>query len=73
MMLNAGKRHYICLRRNTESAIFYFTDQIHANRKEETILGIITDNRLYFYSHFKGLCKKASQKSSLLYRGLCLI
>ena len=67
-MLNAGKRHYMCLRRNTEIAIFYFTDQIHANRKEETILGIITDSRLSFCSHFK-----ASQKSSLLYPGLYLI
>ena len=55
MVLNAGKCHYVCLRRIAESAALYFNDQIYANFKEEAILDIIIDNKLSFYSHMKGL------------------
>ena len=56
-----------------ESGILYFVDHMHANKKEKTILGIITDNKLSCYSHIKGLCKKVSQNSSLLNPGLSLL
>ena len=55
MVLNAGKCHYVCLRRIAESAALYFNDQIYANFKEEAILDIKIDNKLSFYSHMKGL------------------
>ena len=53
-------------------AIFYFNDQTYANNKEETIKGIIIDNKLSLYSHIKGLCIKDLSKG-LLYPGLLLI
>ena len=48
MVSNPGKCHYICLRRNTEGAALYFNYQIYANSKEETVLGIIIENKLSF-------------------------
>lgn len=53
MVLNAGKSHYRCLERNTESAVHY-NDKNHASSRQKTILGIT----------IKRLCKKASQKLS---------
>ena len=72
LYINGGKCHYVCLGRNTESAIFYFNDQTYANNKEETIKGIIIDNKLSLYSHIKGLCIKDLSKG-LLYPGSLLI
>ena len=44
MVSNPGKCHYIYLRRITEGAALYFNYQI----KEETVLGIIIENKLSF-------------------------
>ena len=52
--------------KNTESAVLYFSDQTYTNRKEETLLGIIINNKLSFYGQIKGLCKKTPQKLSAL-------
>lgn len=68
LYINGGKCHYMCLGRNTESAIFYFNDQTYANNKEDTIKGIIIDNKLSLYSHIKGTMYKGSLKSSALSR-----
>lgn len=64
--LQSGKCHFVCLGRNTESAVLYFSDQTYTNRKEETLLGIIINNKLSFYGQIKGLCKKTPQKLSAL-------
>ena len=68
MVLNAGKCHFMCLGKNTENETFSFKDTITNSSKEETILGVIIDNRLTFSSHIRELCKKASQKISALSR-----
>ena len=52
--------------KNTESAVLYFSDQTYTDRKEETLLGIIINNKLSFYGQIKGLCKKTPQKLSAL-------
>ena len=38
------------------------------NSREETILGVIIDNKLFFNSHINRMCKKAGQKLSALSR-----
>ena len=48
MVSNPGKCHHICLRRNTEGAALYFNCQIYTNSTEETVLGIIIENKLPF-------------------------
>ena len=48
MASNTGKCHYICLRKNAESDALYFNYQIYTNSKVETVLGIITENKLSF-------------------------
>lgn len=73
MVLNAGKCYYMCLGRNAETAVPYFSDETCANSKDETILGIMNENKLSFYcSLIMGLSKRPL-KSSLLYPELHLI
>lgn len=64
MVGNAGKCHYVSRKKHT----LYFNDQTYANSKEETMLRIIIDNKLSFYSYIKGLRKKTSQKLYVLSR-----
>lgn len=45
LVLNAGKCYYMCLGRNAETAVLYFRDETCANSKDETILGIMTENK----------------------------
>ena len=64
MVGNAGKCHYVSRKKHT----LYFNDQTYANSKEETMLRIIIDSKLSFYSYIKGLRKKTSQKLYVLTR-----
>lgn len=41
----------MCLGKDTESAVLYFSNQTYDNSKQETTLGIIIDNKLSFYSY----------------------
>ena len=73
LVLNAGKCYYMCLGRNAETAVLYFRDETCVNSKDETILGIMTENKLsFYYSLIMGLSKRPL-KSSLLYPELLLV
>ena len=62
MVVNSGKCHYMCLRKNTENETYFFNNTEMKNSSEEKILGIIFDKNIKFKSHVKNLCKKASKK-----------
>ena len=67
MILNSEKCHYMSIRRNCADDIFIHNGkEARRNSKEETILGVIIDNKLTFDSHLNRMCKKASQKLSAL-------
>ena len=51
----------MCLGRKTDKAEFSFDGKNFENSKEETILSVTVDNKLIFYKHIKGLCKKATK------------
>ena len=61
MTLNSERYHYMCIGKTVQMIHLY-------TRREETILGVITDNKLTFHSHVKGLCKKTGQKLPALSR-----
>ena len=63
MVLNVGKFHCMHLGKNTENERFIFKDTIMNNNEEEKLLSITIDNRVFFSSHIRELCKKASQKN----------
>ena len=52
---------------------FLLNGQKFKNSKEETILGLIIDNKLTFDSHIDRICKKADQKLSALSQILAFI
>ena len=68
MVLNAGKCHLMCLRKDIGNETFNFKGSVIKNSKEQTILGVTLDNKLTFKSHIKNLCKKASRKKAVLSR-----
>ena len=68
MILNSEKCHYMCIRRNCADDTFIHNGkEARRNSKEETILGVIIDNKLTFDSHLNRMCKKASQTLSALW------
>ena len=60
--LNAGKFHFMCLRKDTANETFIFKHLVIKNSKEQKILGVIIDSKLSFKTHTKQLFKKASHK-----------
>ena len=68
MILNPDKCHYMCIGKNTENDIFKFENVFLENSKKEVILGITINNKLFFDSHMKSMCRKAGQKLSALSR-----
>ena len=57
MSLNMSPKKHI-------SVALYFNGQTYANSTKETMLGIIIDNKISFYSHITGLCEEPPQKLS---------
>ena len=47
---------------------FFFNVNTNVNSKEEIILRIIINNALFFDSHIKKVCQKATQKLAALFR-----
>ena len=68
MILHSEKCHYMCIGRNCADDAFLHNGKKFKNSKEETILGVIIDNKLSFDSHIKRLCKQAGQRFSALSR-----
>ena len=65
MPLNAGRCHFMCLRKDTRNETFIFKGLVMKNSKEQKMLGVTRlrlDNKLTFKSHSKNLCKEASRK-----------
>ena len=60
MVLNAGKCHFMFLGNNTQNQTFLFNDILMENSDEQTIIGVIIDNKLSFKIPLSELCKKAS-------------
>ena len=48
MVLNADKRHFICLGKDTKNESFIFNNFIFKNSNEEKIVGITIDNKVTF-------------------------
>ena len=65
-MLNSENCHYMCIGKNCTDDTFIHNGKMFQNNKEETMLGIIIDNKLTFDSHINRMCKKAGQKLSAL-------
>ena len=65
MILHSEKCHYMCIGRNCADDAFLHNGKKFKNSKEETILGVIIDNKLSFDSHIKRICKKAGLSGSL--------
>ena len=62
MILNPEKCHYMCIRKSCADDTFIHNGKMFRNSKEETILGVIIDNKLTFDSHVNIKYKKANQK-----------
>ena len=60
LVVNAGKCHFMCLRKDTRNETFIFKGLVMKNSKEQKILGVTIDNKLTFKNHMRNLCKKAS-------------
>ena len=60
--VNAGKCHFMCLRKDTANGTSVFKNLVMKNGKEQKILEVTIDNKLNCQSHINKLCKKASQK-----------
>ena len=54
--------------KNNENARLFFDVNTNVNSKEEIILRIIINNALFFDSHIKKVCEKATQKMAALFR-----
>ena len=63
MVLNSKKYHFICIGKTGKT--FTFKDVCYEISKEEAMLGINIDNKLFFDSHVKK-CKKSGQKLNAL-------
>ena len=68
MALDAGKCHFMCLRKDTTNETFIFKGLVMKNSKEQKVLGVTIDNKPIFKSHIKNFCKKASHKIGALSR-----
>ena len=68
MILTSEKCHYMCIGKNCADDTFLYNGKKFKNSKEETIVGVINDNKLFFDSHINRICKKADQKLSALSR-----
>ena len=66
MKANADKYHLLVTRDTDVTAKIGEFDV--RNSREEKLLGVKIDNKLYFESHISSLCKKASQKLHALAR-----
>ena len=66
MILNSEKCHYMYIGKNCVDDTFLQNGKKFKNSKEETILGVIIDNKLPLDSHINRICKKAGQKLSAL-------
>ena len=66
MKANADKYHLVVIRDTDVTAKIGDFDV--KNSREEKLLGVKIDNKLYFESHISSLCKKASQKLHALAR-----
>ena len=66
MKVNADKYHLLVTRDTDVTAKIGEFDV--KNSREEKLLGVKIDNKLYFESHISSLCKKASQKLHALAR-----
>ena len=73
MILNSEKCHYMYIGKNCVDDTFLQNGKKFKNSKEETILGVIIDNKLPLDSHINRICKKAGQKLSALLRILAFI
>ena len=62
MILNTGKCHYMCLRKDVVNNIVKFCDVELKSSRLETVLGIEIDQKLTFNCHVKTLCSKAAKK-----------
>ena len=56
----------MCIEKSCTDDTFIHNGKMFQNNKEETMLGIIIDNKLTFDSHINRMCKKAGQKLSAL-------
>ena len=50
MVLNAGKCHFMSLRKNKENKTFLFHNTLMENRKDKKILGVVKNSKLNFKS-----------------------
>ena len=64
IILNSEKCHYMCIGKHCVDDTFIHNGKKFKNSKEETILGVIINNKLTFDSHINRMCKKAGQKLS---------
>ena len=55
MTLNAGKCHFMCLRKDTLNEAFIFKNLVMETSKEQKILGVTVDDKLNCKSHIKAL------------------
>ena len=58
----------MCIGKNCADDTFIYNSKKFRNSKEETILGVIIDNKLTFYSRIDRICKKGGKKLSALSR-----
>ena len=69
MILNHGKSHYMCLRKNLDdNEVLNCNNLTIKNCKKVEILGTKIDNNLNFNNQIKSICRKADQKLSALLR-----
>ena len=68
MILNPGKYHYMCLGKDSVTALLRFCRQDLEVSEFETIIAIQIDNKLNFENHIKFLYSKASQNLWALQR-----
>ena len=55
MVLNTEKCHFMCLGNNIEIGLFLFHNILVENSKEQTIVGVTIDKKLYLKSHLSEL------------------
>ena len=55
MVLNTEKCHFMCLENNNEIGLFLFHNILMESSKEQTIVGVTIDKKLYLKSHLSEL------------------
>ena len=55
MVLNTEKCHFMCLGNNIEIGLFLFHNILVENSKEQIIVGVTIDKKLYLKSHLSEL------------------